>query len=198
MICIGRFKNLNCKIVAQFKMESINNTTFASCFFGIVHPTAKTQLVPNTGIPMGFEQKPLQPNGPGIVGLVVVPMAGVSHKIIFVWDHMPFAMTPLPWSMATLHNLYKAVAVARSIVQSYDTNLYQTVQRAYLALHDHNIVHACRELFTAKDRAVMDGAPEFVVCILTFASLYGLRIVGVRAILFDDLCSVASAEWARV
>ena len=73
-------------------MESINNTTFASCFFGIVHPTAKTQLVPNTGIPMGFEQKPLQPNGPGIVGLVVVPMAGVSHKIIFVWDHMPVAI----------------------------------------------------------------------------------------------------------
>ncbi len=146
-------------------------------------------------MPLGFDVK--TNTELGIIGLIVIPTnVGLAHKVVFVWDFMPPNMLPLPFNYNSVLDFYKAVTVACSLVKDNQI-LYEFVNSALLALRNNRIVHACRQVMMAKDRAVMDKTSEFICCVLTFVSLYGLRIVGIRSILFDDLCSVASVEWAR-
>jgi hypothetical protein len=176
-------------------MESINGETFASCYFGIARPSIRTCMLAQRRVPLTLDPKNSMELG--IIGLVVIPTnVGMAHKIIFVWDYMPSHMTSLPWNYDSVLNLYKAVVVARSVVQEH-LGLFKLVDGAYHALRGNNTAHACRELLVAKDAAIANDAPKFVCCLLTFVSFYGLRIVGLRAVLFDNLCSVASAELMR-
>ena len=176
-------------------MASIDSDTFASCYFGITQPTTRTRLFLQRRFPLTLDPK--NSIGVGIIGLVVIPTnIGTAHKIVFVWDFIPASMTPLPFNYESVMNMYKAVVVARNVVQEH-SHLLKIVDGAYVALRNNNIAHACREMLVAKDRATMDNAPTFVCHFLTFVGSYGLRIVGIRAVLFDDLCSVASAEWMR-
>jgi len=128
-----------------------------------------------------------------------------SLWVVFIWDTMPISLSSIPCNDKTIQNLLHAIITCKVFLATDnihpDTATLQILQthvhNAIDSIHADNIVHASRELITAKDRALLNNMPPFMCSLLTFTALYSLRMVTIQAVLFDDLCSVASAEFVK-